>query len=182
MVDKYKPRANTEVVQNLARPGWWDDALEHVPEQTLCKEWLLYAFFLVLSFCLEDLCSASLPNTRVEWSSLEESSLPWGIWCLFTSERKTSFGSWSFVLLHSSTFFAGGAKLGSTTRAQQVKWFCWLSSAWALMSLILFPVSRRAWEVWLHSRVCHTWTSLWCAKGKLYKVHSLGLCLPLLCF
>lgn len=46
-------------------------------------------------------------------------------------------------------------------------------------SLFVFSVSRRACEVWLHSRVCHTWTSLWCTKGKLYKVQSPGLCLPL---
>lgn len=51
-----------------------------------------------------------------------------------------------------------------------------------MMLLFVLPVSRRAWEVWLHSRLCHTWTPLWCAKGELYKVQSPGLCLPLCCF
>lgn len=98
-----------------------------------------------------------------------------------------------YVFLHSSAFFVEGAKLSAP-----VPWsvYAWGETQAGLsrlnrwnnfvdnpvlmplpMSLFVFPVSRRACEVWLHSRVCHTWTSLWCTKGKLYKVQSPGLCL-----
>lgn len=35
MVTEHKSWANTEAVQDLECAGRWDDALEHVPEQTL---------------------------------------------------------------------------------------------------------------------------------------------------
>lgn len=157
--------------------GWCPRACPRT--DIVCNGWLLMHFF---SSCLSVQRGSAVPVLAKYMQRLQEASslLQW-IWSFFTTVlymRKTSLGYPDpFVLFHSSTFFAKGAKLGRTKRAQQVKWFSWLPSAHALMmSLLVFPVSRRAWEVWLHSRVCHTWTSLWCTKGKLYKVHSPGLC------
>lgn len=60
MVAEHKSWAITEAVQDLECAGRWDDALEHVPEQTLCLQWVTaYAFFVIMPFCLEGLCSAN---------------------------------------------------------------------------------------------------------------------------
>lgn len=155
---------------------------------------------LTMSFIFKGLCSATaLLNIFVEWSLLEVSSLPEWICYTFTSVpsmRETSFGDrvlmpfsshplsllkgQNDVHLFLGQFMGGVSGLVGLSRLNRWNYLVDNQMLMPLTtSLFVFSVSRRACEVWLHCRVCHTWASLWCTKGKLYKVQSPGLCLPL---